>query len=1013
MLAAVLAFTGFVKPGFLRPKRPDPGYVNPSGGNTSVAVSDGQGNDARESDARDDDWRELSDEVVPYGEVIGNSRAIRDTPCEGVTVSAEENAFWQDTEIRFTPVDDSTEGFSAVEDELFEQGYLSIAAWEVDAGLQDDETIPGEYDVEIDLSTLEIDPSMYEAVRVLRVSDSGEYYVYASSLEGSKLSFSSNQNSVLVTAILLGLLGATVVGVGVNEYITRNKYYVWDRKFDPLKGDVESVHRTTKYGSFCVEWVMEEVDPQLADKAARMTEIEKAYKQEAEEYRKVLNVFERFRSNYHVAEHYRQSLEGDQEYRRLLKELKMPELIEYTVQCIETAYDYLGRVQMLYMPKHEVAFKIMNNEGPLGEAINRTYSSAYVELRLKPLQSGDQTERDDYLLTITHELFHICQNRYRLRVDLLTNSTRFDEMAAIYLESEARDYYQDKNIIKTEPKLVNYHYWGTLRIPVDVYPDVSNTVMIHEGYNLGVFAMYLSDNKVEKRITARNIMIARTYLGIPGSSVSKPEISKTLCSAFGLSPKQLDEYYREWLLSERLTIKEYVYDAYIGNVYKMPRWVIVQPGKKHHYNTAKDEAYFLGLQLFVQATKKTAQPAILVPDADLASKHPEVTVVPAADYYQTSKGMFVPAYVDYNQAYDMLGIMEIHGAAGKASVSGDSGVTLYVLDKTGKPVVVDDRENRRVLVSFPEPSEAAKDRVVEGYCVYVLTTSGVNKRKFIEFPEGRFDKTIALNYDDLADKDDPSNPVEVTITLCEYATNIMNQKKLLGIESDQVTILVTPEAKKEEAALKPFYGAFESNEPYNNPLLSSAGNWVRADVGDELSFEDYLQMIYNHFTEKPVLDLKANGDFTITYAGNSFVFDQYKDSYNGGAITVDGFSISGHVTMGRSFREMGFSSDKVNTPLEWIADDLKMEPSVASAVTQYKIQYWYSERPCPSEYFEEYGIVETKRPEFDRYDFELKEYLELHKKTVGDGEVINQSDMTDDWTVEDRTFGCFYGESPY
>ncbi|MBQ1826378.1 MAG: hypothetical protein II126_00270, partial [Erysipelotrichaceae bacterium] len=117
------------------------------------------------------------DGLIPYSEVIGNSKPINSTPCEGITVSAEANAFYKDTEVRFTPVDDSMESFLKAEDKLFESGYMSVAAWEVDAGLKGDEMIPGQYDVTIDLTTLDIDPSMYDCLRVLRVNDEGEYYV--------------------------------------------------------------------------------------------------------------------------------------------------------------------------------------------------------------------------------------------------------------------------------------------------------------------------------------------------------------------------------------------------------------------------------------------------------------------------------------------------------------------------------------------------------------------------------------------------------------------------------------------------------------------------------------------------------------------------------------------------------------------------------------------------------------------------------------------------------------------
>ncbi|MBR4461876.1 MAG: hypothetical protein IKS51_04780 [Erysipelotrichaceae bacterium] len=997
------------------------------------------------------------DEIIPYSEVIGNSKPIYDTPCEGITVSAEANAFYKDTEVKFTTVDDSMESFLTAEDDLFEQGYMTVAAWEVDAGLNGDEIIPGQYDVTIDLATLDIDPSMYDCIRMLRVNDEGEYYVYSSSLDGSKLTFSSNQNSVVAMTIYLGILGAVMVGAAVTEYYARNKYYIWERKFDPLKGDVEVVHRTTRYGSFCVEWVMKDADPQMAEISTRMAEIEQHYKDEAEEYRKVLNVFERMRSNYHVAEYYRQSLEADQEYKELLKRLKMPELVEYTIKCVETAYEYLGGKERLYMPKYEVPFKIVNNVGALGEAMNRYVSSAYINLRLHEMQTGGQIDRDNYLLTITHELLHICQNRYRLQIDPRTDTPRFDEMVALYLERDARAYYQDQGIITTDPKLTDSNYWGTLRVPLNYEPaelgkDQLNNLMIHEGYNLGRFAMYLADTHPEKKVTARNFLIARTYLGIPGSAVTKADIPDILCSVFALSPKKLGQYYRDWLISERKAVEENVYVAYYAREYKPTNWIVAEPGGKPHFNAIVDGDYFMKIHTFIQQTTGTVQPSILVPDADLADKYPEVTLLPAADYYPTSKGYFIPGFINYDggaKAHNFLGIMEIHGLRGDSKATGESGATLYVLNKTPKPIVTDDKESRKVIISFPEPSEAAKDHVIEGYCVSVLTTSGVNVKKFFEFKEGTFDRTIYLGYDDIADKDDPSNPVEITITLCEYATNTDNEKKLLGIESDPVNITVVPSAKQQGTVLKPYYGPIETGEPYNNPLMAALGRFVEAD--DEHDYDYYLNRVYNYISEKPVLDLKANGDFTITYGGTSFAFDKFAGAYNGGNISVDGFTISGHVTMGKSFKDMGINSDKINTPYEWVADNLKMEPSSVSVTAGWLVQYWEYTRPqwCPSELYETYGIHETEIPKEgggtqkawyyfskkgwyenmqyaqngilhvswneaeNRYDFVLSEYLDMSTRYYSDEELVTNTGECKDWSVDNfQTYGYFNGEKP-
>ena len=75
-------------------------------------------------------------------EYSGNSAAFTSSPCEGVTVSAEEGAFKEDTVVSFTKLDELPEQFSELIEELTDQMILPIYAWEVDAGLEDDEVIP-------------------------------------------------------------------------------------------------------------------------------------------------------------------------------------------------------------------------------------------------------------------------------------------------------------------------------------------------------------------------------------------------------------------------------------------------------------------------------------------------------------------------------------------------------------------------------------------------------------------------------------------------------------------------------------------------------------------------------------------------------------------------------------------------------------------------------------------------------------------------------------------------------
>ena len=78
-----------------------------------------------------------------------------------------------DTIVNFTVLDDIPAEYMQLDAELESQGLYPVYAWEVDAGLADDEVIPGEFEVEIDLEALGIDPAFYPCLSVGRAGEDG------------------------------------------------------------------------------------------------------------------------------------------------------------------------------------------------------------------------------------------------------------------------------------------------------------------------------------------------------------------------------------------------------------------------------------------------------------------------------------------------------------------------------------------------------------------------------------------------------------------------------------------------------------------------------------------------------------------------------------------------------------------------------------------------------------------------------------------------------------------------
>ena len=168
----------------------------------------------------------------------GNSEAFSIEVQPGVIISAEENALDQDRDFTLTPCsEEEKDEYNAVLEEN-DCGMQLLKLWELDAGLDDDESFPGTYHVDIDLEEIGILEENYDRVRAYRIDDSGKWYEYAASVEDGHLEFDSAQNSFLGLTLVAGFswkLTAGIIAVGaasgvimVNE--KGSKEWLWGFK---------------------------------------------------------------------------------------------------------------------------------------------------------------------------------------------------------------------------------------------------------------------------------------------------------------------------------------------------------------------------------------------------------------------------------------------------------------------------------------------------------------------------------------------------------------------------------------------------------------------------------------------------------------------------------------------------------------------------------------------------------------------------------------------------------------
>lgn len=727
-----------------------------------------------------DDFGIGGDTENGFPENNGNSKAIDIRPCEGIHVTAEKNAFWKDTDITFKPVDNSTKNIKKFEQTLYDDGILAFAAFEVEAGLDDKEFIPGKYDVEYDLKTLDIDSDMYPFLRAYRMGDDGQYYELNTDLDGSTLKFSCDQNSVIV----VGAVVLIFAGVPIGEYVGRNWYYIKNWK-TVLRYDGKN-----DYGSYYIEWSSEDVDPNLKTILQKMKDIEKVHHAKAEEYRKDIDIFYRFRSNYEVAKYFRDSVQADPEHKKLRDQIRMPELIKSEIKGIDNAFKYLYREERMRMPLHTVPFKNTmadKDNKAYAEMDPRKFSTSLVEIHPNNMDAG-QVGIYNLQITITHELLHVCQNRYHLPLSVVTDMTRYDEMIAQCTEADALAYYKRLDIIpeSAEVPLTSTELWANLRSPINGEEDsiFNNKWVIDCGYNLGSFLRYLI-NKTGKRPTAHEMMKARNFF-YAGS------FSGTLQSLFGMDEREFDMHFRSWIIANREEINRnafgYAFENSDNKYPGTPKQIISKKGEKYHVDLIHSASYFLTLRNF-ETYKKERQMFILVPDKDLRDVFPSSNVIPGGEYKKINAGAYISRNYSYANKMPYVCIMEIQGDNSQANTSKNAGYTIYVLDKT--PKVEASTKNDKVLIKLPEPELIAKDGVCDGYTLKIVTDADKKIEK--DITKEMYGKTLEMNKSLLFDNETDTS-VKITVTLNEFFTS--TKDRILGIESDKVNLTVDRQTKE-------------------------------------------------------------------------------------------------------------------------------------------------------------------------------------------------------------------------
>ena len=807
-IVLALLFTGLGYPGLMIPlikkKQPEPEVYT-----TDQLLSSVQTTVPEEAET-----------VLP----AGNSQAFSITPQPGVTISAEKDALDHDRSFALTPCSD----------EQYEQfdGALKqnnpdmdvLYAWDLDAGLSEDETLPGTFHVDLDLQELGVFRENYPYLSAYRISDTGVWYEYAITIENDHLSFDSNKNCpITITGLLTAAALVTpIAAIGWNYGGSGAWLSGFDKMFVYEKGITneessdlgKKLYNVRIKFSETVEVARKKLeDVKITIESEKRNEIAANAKKAYEE---------RFGAETPVKDHmavYKQlkaietanMIENDQRYKDAVAAI--PEAVKksenskpldfnfyktFGEYCIK-ANKYLKEEAKVIVPDekelswynyltyNQVVDIYLNYDYAQGGGAQFTvpFGNYYVVVKGRPIMTGEDTSGQT-LATLIHELLHVSQREYRGKA---TSDTKFDEATAQLIEIKAKDYFPEITSISDE----NSRNWQAYYIPLDstsAYIDGQSVAAKFngtkgaedysagdQGYPLCHFIDHLLNNK--KALSFGELL---TAYGAAGG------YTPTLKKAFEMDDAELTKQYKKFIKNNQTKFYELAAEWY-ANPNASNQWALSRKGytqgeraviKNQAYQTTVRRIYPL-----LPPEGRQKQISILLAYDDNYKELTDFELIPIGnkDYKNTKYGiMYDPKpYSKMNTLYTL----EIDGGANTEDVT--SGYTVWTLFA---PKPIGDITLKEGMINFrlPEKSDAAKEGKIDGYRVTITcTTDGTKTEKFYKISGA--EKDISLNAKNYKDEETELEDAVFRVSICEYIKEATGEKAF-GPESDPSNSIV-------------------------------------------------------------------------------------------------------------------------------------------------------------------------------------------------------------------------------
>ena len=430
---------------------------------------------------------------APDPEWGGNSPAFRKEVAPGIVISARKNAFEEPTDVKFRLATEAEhkEAVKVVERQL--QHHIPLFAFDLDAGLEAGQHIPGTFNVEMDLKKLEVPEDIWDGLSVCRIDESGIAQQWNCQVKDGKFSFDTDRNclwvitccAVAALAAKVGvsaLLTGTIVVAGAYPYLHCLGYHLSAYGFQPL---AYARFKDSRCGMVSIGFLPEETEHPHPDKyrsllkkiSNRLDELkEEALEEERENeaYRASLRnpdnpvrIYYGVDEQYAFANNYTNKVKNDDELAELMQDpdYETPQSILNIKKMVEVSLGYLSGVQGLKVPGSICNIYLgngkltmdqlggYNNIGDASPWIGILYANKYVR-RVNSDQPYPRTinenEGNKIFITLCHELFHHFHTSYV--VNSVFRDSRLTEAGASVLERDFAQWLYDLGKLDLDPR---------------------------------------------------------------------------------------------------------------------------------------------------------------------------------------------------------------------------------------------------------------------------------------------------------------------------------------------------------------------------------------------------------------------------------------------------------------------------------------------------------------------------------------------------------------------------------